>query len=134
MIAKIFRWNHVPSLLIMLTLFFLSSREGQPQSWLQPPLDKLVHVAAYMVLGLSFCVWIRSERWRRRKWFHAGLVLLAVGLFGITDEYHQSWVPGRVPSAPDWVADMMGGILAVSLYVRSQAYLVLGRIYSRFYP
>lgn len=128
MMEKFLRWNNLPALILMGILFALSSRAGQPQSWLQPPLDKIVHIIAYGALGLSFCVWIRPQRWESRRGLHIALVLLAVGLFGITDEFHQSWVPGRVPSLGDWIADMIGGALAIALFLGTRSY----RIYSRF--
>ncbi len=38
-----------------------------------------------------------------------GAVLLA-SAYGAVDEYHQSWVPGRTPSALDWVTDTAGAL------------------------
>ena len=39
-----------------------------------------------------------------------------MSLFGATDEWHQSFVPGRASEVKDWVADTLGAALAVSLY------------------
>ena len=37
------------------------------------------------------------------------LLLLAIGAaYGITDEWHQMYVPGRMPDVVDWLADVAG--------------------------
>jgi len=37
------------------------------------------------------------------------VVLLAIGaLYGMTDELHQMFVPGRQPDIADWIADILG--------------------------
>jgi VanZ family protein len=36
-------------------------------------------------------------------------------LYGISDEFHQSFVPGRTPDVVDWLADTSGALLAVLL-------------------
>jgi VanZ family protein len=51
-----------------------------------------------------------------RGWRGALWGLVAASLFGITDEWHQSWVPGRSVEPEDWVADTLGAALAVALY------------------
>ena len=46
------------------------------------------------------------------------IAVLAVSLFGLTDEWHQSFTPGRFVEVADWVADTLGAIVAVTIYVR----------------
>ena len=41
-----------------------------------------------------------------------GLVVLLV-LHGAVDELTQSFIPGRVPSIGDWIANSLGGMLGV---------------------
>jgi VanZ family protein len=36
--------------------------------------------------------------------------------FGVGDEWHQSFVPGRSSEWGDWVADTAGAALAIGLY------------------
>jgi VanZ family protein len=48
----------------------------------------------------------------------AASVVLGVSLLGAVDEWHQSFIPGRSMSLPDWVADTAGatvGVLAIRL-------------------
>jgi hypothetical protein len=51
------------------------------------------------------------------KW-PAWLAVLIVSAFGATDEWHQSFVPGRDCDVFDWLADTAGAALAVTLYVK----------------
>ncbi len=51
------------------------------------------------------------------KW-PALLAVLIVSAFGVTDEWHQSFVPGRDCDVFDWLADTLGAALAVTLYVK----------------
>jgi len=51
------------------------------------------------------------------KW-PAWLAVLIVSVFGVTGEWHQSFVPGRSGEVFDWLADTTGAALAVTLYVK----------------
>ena len=73
--------------------------------------DKVVH---FFVYGLLATLAVRLGRGRRAAW----LALLAVSFFGVTDEWHQSFVPGRSCEFGDWVADTTGAALAIALYTR----------------
>jgi VanZ family protein len=44
------------------------------------------------------------------------LLLLALGaLYGVTDEVHQGYVPGRMPDPWDWVADVVGLLIGYGI-------------------
>ena len=78
-------------------------------------LDKLAH---FGVFGLLATLVLRPPAvWGRPRW-RAWLAIGAVSLFGITDEWHQSFTPGRAVEFADWVADTSGAALAVVLYLR----------------
>jgi VanZ family protein len=81
-----------------------------------PYLDKIAH---FSVFGLLATLVVRSPGFRRR-WALAAVVL--VSLFGITDEFHQSFTPGRSVEFEDWLADTLGASLAVALYVNWTVY------------
>lgn len=76
--------------------------------------DKLAHASEFGVLG-----WLAHRRQAadarvggRRAWITA----LALGLLvGLADETYQRWVPGRTPSAADWLADGFGTSLGIVL-------------------
>jgi VanZ family protein len=35
-----------------------------------------------------------------------------VAVYGLSDEYHQSFVPGRTPTVVDWIVDLIGAAAA----------------------
>lgn len=73
-----------------------------------PNFDKLVHLTLYGVeaLLLSFAI-----RWPGRDGFSISRAAALVGLmavWGVVDETHQSWIPGRSMEADDVAADVSG--------------------------
>jgi VanZ family protein len=71
--------------------------------------DKLVHFMVYGLLATLVCR-------LGRGWQGAAWALLAVSAFGATDEWHQSFIPGRSCELGDWIADTLGAAVAVLLY------------------
>ena len=85
-------------------LFFLSALPAVSSPARLPFGDKIGHFALYAVLGLLLA-WGRS----RAAAPVAHVILIAIGaLYGLTDEWHQMFVPGRVPDVADWIADVAG--------------------------
>jgi VanZ family protein len=88
----------------------LSSAPDLPgQSWL-PSGDKIAHLVLYGVLGATLA-WGHHSSGRRIS--HVLLVLAGL-LYGVSDEWHQSFVPGRNPSAGDLAADGVGTLVGYS--------------------
>ena len=90
------------------------------------PVDKVVHVFEFG--GLAFLLtWIglrareRAHDGRFAAFVGAGAVVLALA-YGVTDELHQRFVPGRDPSWADFGADALGAVTgalaAVTLSLR----------------
>ena len=67
-----------------------------------PGFDKLAHFCAY---GLMATLWVRALAVSLRPRTAACLAWLVASAFGVTDEFHQSFVPGRSAELADWVAD-----------------------------
>ena len=80
-----------------------------------PDVDKLAHLAAFGLLALLLA---RVDWVRQRTALGPYLAVLAVSVFGLTDELHQLTVPGRAGDPWDWLADTAGAGLAVVAYVR----------------
>jgi VanZ family protein len=73
--------------------------------------DKLVHAGLYA--GLAFLVSLgmhrRNPRPNRPVQFWAPVVFAS--LYGVSDEFHQYFVPGRTPDIGDICADAAGALL-----------------------
>ena len=75
--------------------------------------NKLLHLLAYTVLGLAFLFALPPD-WRIRRPRTAAVATVLFCLaYGLSDEFHQQFVPGRFPGADDLVADTLGGLCAV---------------------
>lgn len=95
----------------MAIIFWFSS---QPSSelpdfdWLDTIIKKSGHVFEYAVL--AFWIWYALEFRKDHRW----LALLIALLYAMTDEYHQSFVPGRFPSLWDvLIFDNVGALLSL---------------------
>lgn len=71
--------------------------------------DKLAHFFAFGAVATGA---IRLVDRRRAFW-----VILAVALYGASDEWHQSHTAGRSVEVADWIADTLGAMTAVCAYV-----------------
>lgn len=72
--------------------------------------DKVAHFSVYGLLATLLC------RALPAGWRGALLALVIASFFGATDEWHQSFVPGRESDIMDWLADTSGAALAIGLY------------------
>lgn len=87
-------------------LFALSAREGTGGSWDIPHIDKVAHFVVYVPLGFALARALPGR---------AALAWGLASFYGVTDEFHQAFVPLRDPSVGDWLADTLGagvGVLA----------------------
>lgn len=82
------------------------------------PLDKMFHFGAYAVLA---ALMVRASR-TPTHWGSVATVVALVALFGVVDEWHQAFIPGRSMSVADWVADATGALLG-ALAVRFVPFL-----------
>ena len=114
--AKLPVWvRAMPPLLLMVLLWLSSNRtpeRAQSALWRQL-LHNCGHVVAYALLGAA--LWFAFTRrpptelqpWRSRIAWGAAVC------YGVVDELHQSFVPGRVCSFGDLVTDAGGAALAI---------------------
>lgn len=105
-------------------IFLLSSQSDPPSpSWLSavPLYDKMAHFLLYAVLCALLA---RALRFESAPVLNRGALIIAVAiaaLYGVSDEWHQSFVPGRQPDPLDWTADTLGAICtAAFLHVRAR--------------
>lgn len=108
-------WRWLPAAGWMGLIFYLSSQTGNELQGMFPFFDSLNfgHVVAYFVLSLLF-YWALFPLRGKVK---VDIRLISIGLsllYGISDEWHQSYVPGRMPDALDIVNDVVGAILGMA--------------------
>ena len=76
--------------------------------------DKQAHAFTYGVLAVLCLMGLTGWRWRRVAGASLlGAFVIAV-VYGVSDEFHQSFVPGRSPDVADVVADAAGAALALT--------------------
>jgi len=99
-------------------IIFALSSQSHPLPFLPPEFflhDKLLHATEYAVLGGLLALALRLAGVR------PGLALIAAVLlasaFGASDEFHQSFVPGRTADVADWAADTLGAAFGASVAI-----------------
>ena len=100
---------------VMGIIFFLSSQPGDTINLPDiPDIDKLLHALVYGVLALSTAYAVPGSRFAKSPFRSALLIVLFCLLYGISDEFHQSFVPNRTPSLFDLAADTFGAVIAMA--------------------
>lgn len=131
-------WRYGPLVLWILFISFASTGEfsaGNTSAilrpillWLFPNLSesrfaalhfltrKAGHFTEYAVLALlARRAFITSAHaFLRRHWFESGLILVVI--YGLLDEFHQSFVPSRTPSIYDSAIDIAGGLTVLLIF------------------
>jgi len=114
----------------MAIYYWLSSLPGTPSPedptvyqllyWAPPSLQNAAHVPAYAWLAWTWrwalCAWLTVPNAR---------VLAAFAItagYGVLDELHQSFVPGRYASVADVLLDLAGAMLGLLLAVWTTKY------------
>jgi len=81
-------------------------------------IDLAFHGLGYSVLGLLVARAMAAQSGTGSRWI---LWLAAAGItaaYGISDEIHQAFVPGRQCDGWDMLADAVGGILGAGIWIR----------------
>ncbi|MDP3069338.1 MAG: VanZ family protein [Opitutaceae bacterium] len=97
-------------LLLAAVVFYASGRSHVAGPGLTRVDDKIGHFLAYGLFATLLC---RAFGAHGRG---ALIALLLASAYGASDEWHQSFVPGRNSELADWIADTLGAALAVGLY------------------
>jgi VanZ family protein len=101
----------LPFFLIAGFIWFLSSQSILPQIKGILGFDKLQHLFAYLVLAGSLGLWFSSNQWQSHRLRTYLLTILITSAYGVVDEIHQYFVPGRDCNVWDWMADTLGAAL-----------------------
>jgi VanZ family protein len=103
----------LPPLLYAGLLFYLSAQTGLPSPEVAG-FDKMEHLAAYAVLGALVARALMAYGVARRR--AAVLAVLIGALYGVSDEFHQSFVPTRSADWRDAVADLLGSSFGAGVF------------------
>jgi VanZ family protein len=107
----------LPAVLIAVLIWFLSSQRTLPRLKGVLGIDKLQHLLVFAVLTAAICLWVPLEKWRTRGLFFMLAAVCAGSFYGIIDEIHQFFVPGRISSLWDWAADTLGAAIGAGTAV-----------------
>ncbi len=109
----------VPMTMVMGTIFLLSHQSGDSIDLPSfPGADKVAHMMAYGALALSFLWYFGKQGTKQRMRTVLFTVALCL-LYGISDEFHQSFIPLRSVSGLDIVADTMGALIVACVWFYS---------------
>lgn len=98
----------------MFSLIFQALKDVQTQI-LGPDADainSIAHFCEYTVFGALWANALRCHMPLRRA---CVLAILCTSLYGVTDEFHQLFVPDRMCDPVDWLVDTAGGSLGSGL-------------------
>ncbi|MBU0664585.1 MAG: VanZ family protein [Proteobacteria bacterium] len=131
----------IPMFLVMGIIFFFSHQAGN--TLYLPPLpgaDKICHMGIYGLLAMAVLWYFSSAK-------QLSLVKVALKtvffclLYGMSDEFHQSFIPQRSVSGLDLLADLAGAIMVCAIWINSRKfrvyleywYMTLARKLERYY-
>ena len=105
---------------VLCVIIFWQSSHATPHilpRW--PHQDKVLHCLVYGLLG---ALWVRAFNTlkgfngRRRILLLTGVVMAT--MYGLSDEWHQSFVPARTADPADLLADFCGSLAGSWVYIR----------------
>jgi VanZ family protein len=104
----------LPVILWGSVIFLFSTRPTKPSSqidWQDFIIKKSAHIVEYAVLTVLLYRALKESGVDKKE---AGIyaIIMAI-LYGASDEFHQSFTPGREPRVRDIFFDTIGGILAM---------------------
>jgi VanZ family protein len=103
--------RRLPALLIMAAIWVLSSQSILPTPKGIFGFDKVQHFIAYFVLAGTIGFWFSLSWWQNRRFSAFFISIAAASAYGVIDEIHQYFVPGRDCNVWDWIADTIGAVL-----------------------
>lgn len=119
MVVAVREWGRwlscwAPALVWMGIIFFLSDRTADELGGWFPFLPDLNwgHLAGYLVLAVL--VRFALKRTVATAWPGSWAVLISL-LYGVSDEFHQYFVPSRSPGVKDLAVDAAGALVGVLL-------------------
>lgn len=97
-------------------LIFAASSEDTSSITIPPYVDKLIHFVEFGILCLAICWSLSSAQVGSKEIYKIILAIGITSLYGISDEFHQSFTPHRSADVFDWLADTAGAVAAGFLW------------------
>lgn len=107
----------LPLFLYAAAIFAVSSLPKPPPLPSVEGADKALHFVAYAGLAFLFARAYRAYWPGLSGWGLGNLSLLSAALYGLLDEIHQAFVPGRSADPADWLADSLGAAAGTLAYL-----------------
>lgn len=129
---------------VMVVIFVFSGQDGESSSevsslaervlvflridWLVTPgivhgisvgVRKWAHIYVYMALGITSSMWLGT--WPFAFWKRGGIAALICCVYSATDEFHQTFVPGRCGTWKDMIYDGSGWAAGILLILTAAA-------------
>jgi VanZ family protein len=104
-VRLLYLWGPV---LAHMGLIFVASSRSDTSAVPSVISDKVVHFAVYALLGALILRAVARGRRSGVTWSAVVVSIVIATLYGISDEWHQSFVPNRTADAMDVVADLIG--------------------------
>jgi VanZ family protein len=110
--ARLWLWGPVGA---QMAVIFAASSVTDPGPLTGGAPDWAGHGAGYGVLAALLLRALAGGRLARVTSAAALWAVAGAAIYGVTDEWHQAFVPGRSPSLADLAADTAGAVLAAAL-------------------
>ena len=106
----------LPALAWMALIFVLSSQSGLRVSE-DAAVDKPFRITGHLLAfaGLAALLLFALCRGGRPRWHHVAIALGITILYGVSDEWHQSFVPDRTGRVDDLVVDTIGATIGLAI-------------------
>lgn len=105
--------SETSGIILELLKFFGIGPGSSVQGALSYLIRKAGHFSEYLILAVLFLRYRKQQGSSGKSVFYA---LLFVFLYASSDEFHQSFIPGRGPAFSDVLIDTAGGLTGVMLY------------------
>ncbi len=106
----------IPVLIVMGIIFFLSN---QPDASLAVPRffgsDKIFHIIAYAALAAAAVLAVADKFFPAYSHKTSIQIIVFCTVYGISDEFHQTFIAGRTASVFDVFADIIGACLVLGV-------------------
>ena len=123
-LLRVVRW--LPVALWMAGVFYLSHQSAPLEPVAANVNPVLAHIVVYGVLAILLYIAVAPPANVAVRWVPASIAFALAVLYGVSDEVHQAFVPGRIASEADVLADGAGAAIGIAMVLITSQRLSLG--------